>query len=132
MPTIEKHLDQVRRNEALAHRLLNEPGAVPEWAITLLFYAAVHLVEAYFAYVGVPHPDPPQRQTHANRRRLMRERVELSDTRAIFYQLQADSETMRYECGAISVNEALALQQAYEIGFAAPVRALLVSSQTQG
>lgn len=127
MSTTEEHLDQVRRNEELAHRLLSGPSPVPEWAVTLLFYAAVHLAEAYFSHAGVPHPDPPHRQTQLNRRRLMRARPELVELRDLYNQLQSDRENARYDCRQFSVTEALCMQEAYYQGFATPLRALLAT-----
>jgi hypothetical protein len=51
----EAHLEQARANLALARRLLAESPPDPigaQWAATLVFYCAVHCVEAHFAGVG--------------------------------------------------------------------------------
>src|SRR5437763_1955637 len=45
MPTRDEHLSIAQRAEAAA--LTNE-GPHPEWAMVMLFYAALHYVEAYW------------------------------------------------------------------------------------
>ena len=56
----EWHLRKALANEQLASTLPLSESAV-EWAITVLFYAAVHYVQAYFALDGrsyTSHPAP--------------------------------------------------------------------------
>lgn len=132
MPTTEQHVDQAGRNQDLAQHLLSEPRTVPEWAVTLLFYAALHLLEAYFSHSGIAHPEPPRRQTHANRRRLMLERPELSDIIDTYELLQSDSENARYDCGRFTITEVLSLQQQYYLLVAVPLRALITGSSRKG
>ena len=47
-----EHLRKADENEALAKKLDMSLPAAPDWAITMLFYAAVHYVEAYFSLSG--------------------------------------------------------------------------------
>jgi hypothetical protein len=49
-----QHIRQAEHNEALADYLLGTP--YPDWRCTVLFYAALHYVQAYFS-----SQDPPQR-----------------------------------------------------------------------
>lgn len=55
MPFKQEHLDKSDAIEKLAASLdFNAPGAI-DWAITMLFYSALHQVEAYFATKGIHH-----------------------------------------------------------------------------
>jgi uncharacterized protein (UPF0332 family) len=55
VPLKHEHLDKSKTAEAIALSLdLTKPGAI-DWAITILFYAALHQVEAYFATQGLHH-----------------------------------------------------------------------------
>ncbi|MGI8960763.1 MAG: hypothetical protein ACR2IV_13560 [Bryobacteraceae bacterium] len=55
MPLKQEHLDKSKAAEKLALSFnLSDPGAI-DWAITLLFYSALHQVEAYFAIHGIHH-----------------------------------------------------------------------------
>lgn len=52
MPSRDEHLAKADGNAALAAQLAADHSS-PEWATTVLFYRAVHLVEAWFALRGV-------------------------------------------------------------------------------
>lgn len=45
--TIQEHLEQARHNEAVALQLGSPTVAAYDWAITVLFYAVLHLVDAH-------------------------------------------------------------------------------------
>lgn len=45
--TLQEHLQQAWQNEALASQLGSLPLAAYDWAITVLFYAILHFVDAY-------------------------------------------------------------------------------------
>ena len=45
--TVQEHLQQAQRNEALAFQLGNPPIEAHDWAITVLFYTVLHFVDAY-------------------------------------------------------------------------------------
>ncbi len=45
--TIQEHLRQARHNETLAPQLGSPPLEAYDWAITVLFYTALHFVDAY-------------------------------------------------------------------------------------
>lgn len=51
MPTLPEHVDQVDRNQK-ARKHLDAWGQTPEWVVTVAFYEALHLLEAYWAYAG--------------------------------------------------------------------------------
>lgn len=52
MPTEAQHLAKARSNELFAQALDRTTAVGAEWAITVLFYVAVHHVQAYFAKRG--------------------------------------------------------------------------------
>jgi len=58
MPTVREHLAQCEHNQAFLDQL---PYAdqFPDWVVTVCFYKAVHLIDAFLAAnLGVPsHPD---------------------------------------------------------------------------
>ena len=49
MPDRNEHLIRARQTEALAARLDVSLGVGVDWAITMMFYAALHYVDAYLA-----------------------------------------------------------------------------------
>ena len=59
MPTKQEHLDKESRDAAVEVDLV--AAEYPEWALTALFYRAVHLVDAFFAGHGLHH------NSHASR-----------------------------------------------------------------
>lgn len=60
----EEHLMVARRNEAAAHTN-EEPH--PEWAVTALFYAALHYVEAYWFVTAAAQGYDPHCTSHEER-----------------------------------------------------------------
>lgn len=55
MPTKNQHLEKSANNEALSGTLDPSQPAAIDWEITILFYVAVHYVEAYFSLSGKHH-----------------------------------------------------------------------------
>lgn len=55
MPDRRQHLQRARDNGRLAHCLDTQLGYCVDWAITMLFYSALHYVDAYLAGKGT-HP----------------------------------------------------------------------------
>lgn len=49
MPRTEQHLQKAQHNEDFVASLGADPGRFTDWAITGLFYSALHYVEACFA-----------------------------------------------------------------------------------
>jgi len=52
VPQRHEHLARARGNEELAKTLDRSKGLCVDWAITMLFYAAVHYIDAYLAFSG--------------------------------------------------------------------------------
>lgn len=88
---VEEHLRKGDGNldayRALAY--LNPP--FHDWRIIILYYAAMHYVDAYLATRNV-HPD-----SHADRKREMREVRELDPIYDIYRTIENSSRDARYE-----------------------------------
>ncbi|HZQ98146.1 MAG TPA: hypothetical protein VFC93_04930 [Chloroflexota bacterium] len=66
MPARSEHLEQARRNRAFAERILREWGddeTAIQWAVTAVFCAAVHYVDAYLAEFN-QHPKSHEQRTY--------------------------------------------------------------------
>ena len=102
MPTVHEHLAQCEHNQAFLDQL---PYAdqFPDWVVTVCFYKAVHLIDAFLAAnLGVPsHPDQ-----HSERFQRLREAQRAGILPApVFnhYQSLYDlSIAARYQCAKLS------------------------------
>lgn len=94
MPPAQEHLDQVRHNQGLIHTLRNSTSFL-DWTITVAFYTALHLVEAYFDHRYSRHSS-----THARRESMMRRQPELRPVYNAYRDLRTRSEDSRYRCTA--------------------------------
>jgi hypothetical protein len=110
MPSENEHLNKARNNRALAYAL--NPATGPNtcgWAITILFYSALHYVEAYHAKLNPP-------QHYQNHNELKRVIVSNANLRAIaddYEDLFQFSWNARYgtaQYGEVQINEAKQLQ----------------------
>ena len=91
MPSASQHKDQAARNRALAEDLIREGG--PDrlaWAVTILFYSALHRVDQLLA------PEDPGR--HSRRYRLMDQQDPLNTVMDEYRHLKKHSEAARYRC----------------------------------
>jgi hypothetical protein len=88
MPSRDEHLEKADSSAAVSE-LLVEQQASREWAVTVLFYRAVHVVEAWFALRSTHH------QSHVQRSRAVYR--ELPDIATDYADLLDASRTARYE-----------------------------------
>jgi len=99
VPDEAAHTLQASRNEKVYTDILGGQNAkYSEWAITALFYAAVHRVETYLASKQV-HPEG-----HALRLRALN-RVGKQEASNTLQALQRTSEQARYQCARFSSEE---------------------------
>lgn len=89
MPSRQQHLDKARHNE-LASQAFEQNGYA-DWAVTTLFYAAVHLVEAYLA-------PREHSQDHRERNRSVSSRPNLKPVWKYYKELYNRSLDARYKC----------------------------------
>ncbi len=97
MPSETTHLTQARHNETFFDHI--DAGLFGDWAVTTLFYAALHYVDAYLATQGV-HP-----KGHVFRDM---EVVKYGKTRTIhahYRRLEDRSSDARYDAASISATE---------------------------
>ena len=97
MASEQQHIVQAARNQEVAELLAT--GGYHDWAITALFYSAMHLIQAYLVQSG------RTANSHWQRRQWIRNLTELRPVLAAFDELQAYSENARYECRNFSQSE---------------------------
>jgi hypothetical protein len=89
--TPAEHYAQAQRNEAFYRRIGSSHSAQPEWAVTALFYVAVHELEAALLALNEASP-----KNHAQRKAAMRQHF--LPAAKDFEQLHQMSMAARYEC----------------------------------
>jgi hypothetical protein len=97
LATEDQHLSQFEHNQAVAQRLALSTDF--DWAMTALFYAGLHLMQAYLVRIGVTA------ETHIQRERQILMIPELSPLMDAYRMLRDHSEDARYECRAFSREE---------------------------
>lgn len=77
MPALHRHLPQAERNESAADAIASLPDRHPDWEVTMLFYSALHYVDAFLATRGL-HP-----RNHCERHDLLSNLTDISE----YYQI---------------------------------------------
>lgn len=89
MPTEQQHVERAERNEAF-YAFLAQVREAPEWQVVVLFYAALHYVDAYLTRIGSePH-------THTERRAKVRKDPNLRPIYRAYVELDDRSRDARY------------------------------------
>ena len=88
MPKQEDHLNQVSQNKAFLQSI--NRTAYPDWAITVIFYTALHYIDALLAKENV-HPG-----SHDRRDNYVTRRHELRTIAKDYFRLKNSSRTARY------------------------------------
>lgn len=103
MPNRTEHLAASAANEVLSGRLLEmrEYG----WSVTCLFYAALHLTEAYLQDHGQTS------SSHSERGLRLRNDQQLAPIRRRYGLLKRESENARYECRQFTPQETAYLRE---------------------
>lgn len=91
MPTAQQHLDGAERNEQFAKSLELSDHAQADWAVTAIFYAALHYVDAFF----VSRSDKPA--FHTQREGKIRDTPELVGIWMDYRRLKDMSREARYD-----------------------------------
>lgn len=92
MPSKDDHVAQADRNINLCGEM-RERGEF-EWAVTTMFYSAVHLMDAWLAVGG----KPPHPENHLVRERAIRSNGHLRLQYDNYRELYDRSVDARYEC----------------------------------
>lgn len=88
MPTRGEHVDQSERNEAASGVL--DAAAHYDWAVTTLFYASLHLIDAYTW--------PTRHVGHARRKNYAATDPALARMYIHYAELYDRSQDARYDC----------------------------------
>src|SRR3972149_6377130 len=92
MPTRAQHPAQANRNRTLYEALGAQDVAEREWLVVLLFYAVLHVVEAWFANYGI------HAKTHGERDARISTHPDLRVIYGRYRQLRIDSRHARFNC----------------------------------
>lgn len=96
-PRTGQYLDAAARNQTIARRMLErfDSGVTPphdDWVITIAFYSALHLVDAYLAEEMNRTPE-----SHRERNQVLRGHPLLSSISPEYNSLRSASERVRYQ-----------------------------------
>ena len=92
MPDINKHLQIANHNyEVLSHLSKPNPSNYTDWCVTLIFYMALHLVQAYLAEKKNNHPTD-----HPTIQKIIQEDTNLKSIYMLYRHFQDDSVDARY------------------------------------
>lgn len=86
------HLDWAERNRQFAATIKTGAAAHADWAVTAVFYSAVHLLEAYLAGMG-EHPGG-----HGERSQAFQDHSVLVEVWEDYREMKDYSEDARYRC----------------------------------
>ena len=97
MASKDEHLAQAAHNKRVAGNLAAAGDF--DWAVTALFYSALHLIQAHLVEIGVDV------RGHARRERFMQQISELEPAVDAFMSLRVLSENARYDCRSFTKPE---------------------------
>ena len=113
-----KHIAQAEKNERLYEVLLGTE--FNDWAVTALFYAALHYVDAYIASSTGVSPS-----NHSARNYLVDSVPSLTDISRAYSDLYRLSRDVRYEIFSVSTDATLRVRSQRFDPIRAHIRALL-------
>lgn len=107
MNTAAEHILQAEHNETVLRVLRRSQRMTTDWQVTLLFYIALHYVDAYLHTLRPPTGIHPK--GHRERGRQAGEHLGLS-LAADYYELQRRSEDARYNGRRASLPDVASLR----------------------
>jgi hypothetical protein len=107
LPLKDEHISKAERNEQFANVV--GQGKFIEWAITILFYSALHYVDAVLA-VSVIHPD-----SHSQRDDAIGKNDTLMRVRPEYRTLETLSQNSRYRSMKIEPSDLHEAQKNFDI-----------------
>ncbi len=124
MPSEAQHLAKALHNERFCLAVVDglEPsfGQFYDWAITGMFYSALHYIDAYLDRSLATHPE-----THADRRRIIARIRQLRPIREQYTLLSRRSQSARYGPVSFAGSDVQNLRDNYFIPLRNRLRALL-------
>ena len=118
MTLVDEHIAKAEKNERLCDSLIGTE--FNDWALTALFYVALHYVDAYFTMVSGDTPE-----SHRDRNIRIRRETALDGIRNQYMSLYVLSIQARYELGTISQSDVTGAMVEHFIPIRAHIRALL-------
>lgn len=98
MPDTRVHLNQADHNERFFDSF--DRTTYSDWAITVLFYAALHYVDAFLAHAGFTYPGG-----HPTRDGLVNSVTQLRTISSEYFRLKNRSSSARYYASRFSTRE---------------------------
>ena len=99
LPNKESHLSNAMHNKNFFEDIIGDNSEYYDWSATVIFYCAVHLVEAYFAEKNVHH------FSHSDRKDDIYLDASLNKIKLPYKQLESLSRSARYDCVIISKDQ---------------------------
>jgi len=101
VPTAEQHEAQAAANREFYDAIGGADSEQPDWALTILFYAAVHEIGVLFAnnratIIGYRLKWPPE--THSERKEVLRTHVPWNRLASHYGHFESWSRKTRYDC----------------------------------
>jgi hypothetical protein len=90
--TDARHRAQAQHNADLSTKLAGDSSDWNDWAVTTIFYAAVHEIQAFLVRQGI------RTYTHETRKAELRKAHHPSDLFTLYETLEDHSRNARYEC----------------------------------
>jgi hypothetical protein len=106
MPSTDEHLALAEKNLGLYEKLLSDPEVHPGWALTVLFYVAVHLARA----VGRSHGYGPYTSHHGFDSELRTQLKAPDHIYKAYKTLKDQSEHARYDVCTLTKDDVLHLK----------------------
>jgi uncharacterized protein (UPF0332 family) len=103
MPARDNHLHQAQHNEAFVVSLNLDSTDYLDWAVTGIFYAALHYIESFLATQNI------HSSTHASRDRVFQQQQNLKPIYNQYRILKTRSESARYDLQQFNLAEARTL-----------------------
>lgn len=99
MSSTDEHIKQAKHNEEFAGSFDKKKSPYLDWALTGIFYSAVHYIEALLAVKG-KHP-----KHHGQRTTYLELYINNDKVFDAYDDLKTDSEAARYRCKKIGEKE---------------------------
>jgi hypothetical protein len=98
VPTRDEHVEKAEGNEAFAASLPSDSQTASDWTLVILFYAAVHYVEAYLDKHWSIHA-----RSHTTRDKYFGKEANLRKIFSSYSQLKYYGYNARYEVSGFTV-----------------------------
>lgn len=100
MPDLAIHQRQAEHNQRVSAHLQAAGDEYLDWAVTAMFYSAMHMIDQVLAHSGNVHP-----RSHQQRRSAIGQQSQLAPIYRDYRELEWQSQRSRYECATFTVTE---------------------------